>query len=395
MGSLAGKKVAVIRLNIGEVLVKNEQQIIIQTYDHIEEALFRLLSGNADALIFPEPVLWKLAREAGIDNQIKVVGKPLLEVSRAISVAKQNQVLLNRINAAVDTFVGSNEYNKIYTRWYSRPVPYWTVKKVAVGLTVMMIAVIGLMGFWRYRSMMRLNRELSENIEKLSLAEEGLKRAHENLERQVIERTEQLTETVGELEALFNNSQVGIMVLRGERIFYKGNQRLADILGYKDPSEMEGLSMEAFHLNDERFHEFRDTYCSKLSNKEMLQIEYELKQKDGTAVWCTLSGKALDSDIPADVDKGVIWVVDDISKKKKNEIERERLLTELKDALNEVKTLSGLLPICSFCKKIRDDSGYWQQLEKYIQTHTEAKFSHGICKECVEKHYPDLDIYKK
>ena len=68
---------------------------------------------------------------------------------------------------------------------------------------------------------------------------------------------------------------------------------------------------------------------------------------------------------------------------------------ELETALNKVKTLSGLLPMCSHCKKIRDDKGYWNQIEAYIQDHTEAEVSHGICKECAEKYYPDYDIYEK
>ncbi len=74
---------------------------------------------------------------------------------------------------------------------------------------------------------------------------------------------------------------------------------------------------------------------------------------------------------------------------------RTRELTEvnreLTRALEEVKTLSGLLPICSFCKKIRDDQGYWKQIEAYLQDHSEATFSHGVCEDCLQEHYPDLD----
>lgn len=62
----------------------------------------------------------------------------------------------------------------------------------------------------------------------------------------------------------------------------------------------------------------------------------------------------------------------------------------LTDALAEVKTLSGLLPICASCKKIRDDSGYWNQIEKYIQEHSTAVFSHGICPDCARKLYPEF-----
>jgi hypothetical protein len=64
--------------------------------------------------------------------------------------------------------------------------------------------------------------------------------------------------------------------------------------------------------------------------------------------------------------------------------------TKLKEALEEIRVLRGILPICSYCKKIRDDQGYWRQLEAYIREHSEADFSHGICPICFEKHFPGL-----
>ncbi|MCK4428132.1 MAG: response regulator [candidate division Zixibacteria bacterium] len=68
---------------------------------------------------------------------------------------------------------------------------------------------------------------------------------------------------------------------------------------------------------------------------------------------------------------------------------------ELSEALAHVKQLKGLLPICMFCKKIRNDKNYWQQVEEYLAEHTEADFSHSICPECLEKHYPDYVKKKK
>ena len=73
----------------------------------------------------------------------------------------------------------------------------------------------------------------------------------------------------------------------------------------------------------------------------------------------------------------------------------EKALRDLKNALAEVKTLSGLLPICAACKKIRDDKGYWNQIEGYIQEHSDAEFSHGVCPECTTKLYPDLNLTLK
>jgi DNA-binding NtrC family response regulator len=82
-----------------------------------------------------------------------------------------------------------------------------------------------------------------------------------------------------------------------------------------------------------------------------------------------------------------------IARTLRHAIERQRLTTELKAALDQVKQLKGLLPICAHCKKIRDDKGYWNQIESYIRDHSEAEFSHSICQECAARYYPELDIY--
>jgi phosphoserine phosphatase RsbU/P len=79
----------------------------------------------------------------------------------------------------------------------------------------------------------------------------------------------------------------------------------------------------------------------------------------------------------------------------RHEEEREKLIKELQGALAKVKLLSGLLPICASCKKIRDDKGYWNQLESYLQAHSEAEFSHGLCPECAEKLYPGYQHERK
>ncbi|MCK5077058.1 MAG: hypothetical protein KAR38_11815, partial [Calditrichia bacterium] len=79
----------------------------------------------------------------------------------------------------------------------------------------------------------------------------------------------------------------------------------------------------------------------------------------------------------------------DITERKKAEEEKEKLNTELQTALAEVKTLRGIIPICSSCKKIRDDKGYWNQIESYIREHSDAQFSHSICPDCAKRLYPE------
>jgi len=83
-------------------------------------------------------------------------------------------------------------------------------------------------------------------------------------------------------------------------------------------------------------------------------------------------------------------LVTEMQERREVEREREKLIAELRLALNEVKSLSGLLPICCSCKKIRNDQGYWLQIETYVQEHSQAEFSHGICPDCAKKLYPDF-----
>jgi PAS domain S-box-containing protein len=133
----------------------------------------------------------------------------------------------------------------------------------------------------------------------------------------------------------------------------------------------------------------------RATNKEYMagelhnfEPEFRFQRKDGSYMWIqakgTLTREAGGNPIRFS------GTQTDITRRKHAEIEKERLLKELQKALENVKTLSGLLPICSACKKIRDDKGYWNQLESYIHDHSEAEFSHSLCPECAKNLYPDL-----
>ncbi len=84
----------------------------------------------------------------------------------------------------------------------------------------------------------------------------------------------------------------------------------------------------------------------------------------------------------------------DTQERRQAEKTQAKLVKDLQEALNKVKLLKGLLPICSHCKKIRDDEGYWTQIEEYIREHSEAEFSHSICPTCIKTHYGDLDLHE-
>jgi hypothetical protein len=89
------------------------------------------------------------------------------------------------------------------------------------------------------------------------------------------------------------------------------------------------------------------------------------------------------------VDLGMV-MTQDITERKLAEGERERLIGELREALASVKTLTGLLPICASCKKIRDDQGYWRQVDDYLRAHVDVSISHGLCHDCAVRLYPEM-----
>jgi PAS domain S-box-containing protein len=120
------------------------------------------------------------------------------------------------------------------------------------------------------------------------------------------------------------------------------------------------------------------------------EIEVRVPLPSGDTYYLT-TAKPIFNDLGAV--ETVICTSKNITNRKLAEIALKEKHKKLIKAMEEITVLSGLLPICSSCKKIRDDKGYWNQIEAFIQKHTEAKFSHSICKECAKELYPDLDIH--
>lgn len=116
-------------------------------------------------------------------------------------------------------------------------------------------------------------------------------------------------------------------------------------------------------------------------------LEVEQYCKDGSTIWVEVKMKFLRD--PEGVAVGILGVSRDITERKSAGREREELILKLQEALKKVETLSGMLPLCSSCKKIRNDKGSWQHLELYIEDHSNAEFSHGVCPECARELYPD------
>lgn len=171
--------------------------------------------------------------------------------------------------------------------------------------------------------------------------------------------------------------------------------RWKEMLGYGEEEITNELSEwdKRVHPDDKKAV-YADLNAHLSGKTPYYENEHRLQCKDGFFIWVLDRGKII-SWTEDGKPLRIVGTHTDITDRKNAEIEKQRFLEELSEALENVNLLSGLLPICSACKKIRDDSGYWNQIENYIRDHSEAEFSHSICPECAKKLYPAFAARKK
>ena len=179
---------------------------------------------------------------------------------------------------------------------------------------------------------------------------------------------------------------IGLYRTTPEGRILMANPALVHMLGYSSFEDLRQRSLDDAGFKSEYP---RSDFKERIENEgQVLGLESAWLRQDGTTLFVRESAKAIKNE----TGKTLYYegTVEDITERKKAEKERVNLIFELQDALAKVKTLTGLIPICSSCKKIRDDTGYWNHLENFIREHSEADFSHSICPECMDKLYPGL-----
>ena len=654
-------RVGAIQGSVSYELLKKRTDIRLVIFESYYSGLFEVLSGKIDAFACPAPTLWQLARDSGVEERIKVVDKPIAEIRRAIAMRKNDAELLMRINNAVEGFVGTPAYQQVYTKWYGKPVPYWSERRIITTGGVIVVVIILLMAGWRYLSLLRLNRKLSAAIVDRDEAVSAAMRNKERLESLVkiaqnrTENTQELLDfaleeairltrskigyiyfyneekkeftlntwsrevmkecTISERKTIYQLDQTGIWgeavrqrkpimlqdfhaphplkkgypeghtplssfltvpvfqqgrivavvgvankqtafdqdditqltllmdavwrmvehkkietalreneaVLRsflnaitesallmdregrvlaanetaaqrlgtpgrgivgsnlydllppdvGERrkvhldaVFRTGvpdrfederlgkvidssvypvldptgavsaiaiigiditerkqavsalefsekkyrmlydsaidaifiidmngtfidiNRTASDRLGY---AREELLALKVSQLDHADFAALVGNRITQLQQQGQLIFESAHRRKDGSAMPVEINARIIDYDGK----KAIFSIVRDITDRKLAEQEREKLIAERQKALADIKTLHGILPICASCKKIRDDSGAWHQIESFIRDHSDAEFSHGLCTDCAQKLYPEYLNRKK
>jgi PAS domain S-box-containing protein len=193
-----------------------------------------------------------------------------------------------------------------------------------------------------------------------------------------------LQQVLEQQKIILANLGVGVLFSQGRNVLWV-NPSFLRMFGYTH-EEIQGRDSELLYPDREAYERLGREGYAVLALNQVFTCEIPLRRKDGTEIWCHLVGQAVDGDDRAN---GSIWIFEDISGRRRLEQERERLIAELQEALAKVKLLSGFIPICASCKKIRNDAGYWQQIEVYIRDHSEAQFSHGICPDCGKQLYGD------
>ena len=193
-----------------------------------------------------------------------------------------------------------------------------------------------------------------------------------------------LSESEEKYRTLVEEANEGIVIIQ-DRKFQFANDRILNILGVSEEELIMTYFKDFIHPDDRL--KVIENYEKRMKGEDVPgKYDLRLVRRGGETIWVTMSASMIKlGGAPA-----IMSLLTDITERKNLESEREKIISELQKALSEVKTLSGLLPICASCKKIRDDSGYWNQIEVYIKNHSDADFSHSLCPDCARKLYPGL-----
>ena len=192
-------------------------------------------------------------------------------------------------------------------------------------------------------------------------------------------------EKLRQLSRAVEQSPASIVITNPAGDIEYANPKFVEVTGYT-LAEALGKNPRILKSGEKSPEAYRELWETILAGKEW-RGEFHNKKKNGELYWESASISPIRD--PAGRVTHYVAVKEDITARKQTEAERDRLIHDLQEALANIKSLSGLLPICAGCKKIRDDKGYWSQVESYISVHSEATFTHGLCPDCAKKFFPD------
>jgi PAS domain S-box-containing protein len=193
-------------------------------------------------------------------------------------------------------------------------------------------------------------------------------------------------EKLAYLAAIVDSAEEAIIGQNMDGLIATWNTGAARLYGY---AAAEAIGQPALLIVPPSHHQEAGELWQKLRRAEAVEpVETIRRRKDGASVNVCVTMSAIRNSEGRIL--GTSSIAYDITERKRIEAERTHLIAHLNETLSKVKTLSGLLPICASCKKIRDDRGYWQKLETFVREHSGAEFSHSICPDCMKLLYPQF-----
>jgi PAS domain S-box-containing protein len=337
-----------------------EQKRIEEALRHEKSLLDALMDNIPDSIYFKDRqshhlrINRKEMRDLNVDDMSQIVGKTDVDLWGE-EHGRKSFTIEQRMMESGEPIIGLIEGRQMengQTYWS------WTTK---VPLHDDSGQIVGLVGITR-------------GISDLMNAQESLQRER-NLLRTLIDH---LPDAVSVKDVQYRK-----VIANVADVHFMGLQSEAEALGKDDFELFPKELAEGFIVDDRTVIQ---------TGQPVINREEYVIDKQGQKRWLVTSKLPLQDEKGQTI--GLVCISRDITERKKAEAEREKLITQLQDALADVKLLSGLVPICANCKKIRDDQGYWTQIESYIQDRSDAKFSHSICPDCAKKLYPNYNIKK-
>jgi len=272
---------------------------------------------------------------------------------------------------------------------FERPVLFWLAGAIVATVAGELFFTLYISVYGLYNLMGHLFKIVSFYFIYRAIIYTGLTRPHALLWRDLKSSEERWRQERDRAQGYLDVAGVMMVVLGPDRKVRLINEAGCKMLGRK-AEEILGRDWVE-HFVPQRAQEEVATVFSRLISGEIASVEYfENPVLDGRGRERIIAfHNALLRDREGKI-QGTLSSGEDITERKTAEEERERLLRELQDALSQVKVLRGMLPICSSCKKIRDDKGYWTQIEAYIREHSDLEFTHGICPDCRRRLYPEF-----
>lgn len=301
---LSGKKVAVVKGYATTSYIKQDfPDIHIVEYDTLKQALYSVSEGKTDAAFDTLATATYNIRSFNISN-LKVASSTPYKHNLSFAVRKDWPILVEIINKCLLQLPKASRQS-FYDSWVNVRTEKrtdWLAIWKSVALVVVLALVI--LGF-----IVRANRRLHGEVKV----------------RKQVESV--LLSIKWDLQNIFDSAQVGLMLMREDLCIERCNDRLAELLDYSSPRKLIGICVSSLFTDELTAKQFMNNSIEALKNGDNIKFEREFVRRNGELLWCSVSGKALDHNRPPDLSKGTIWVIDDISQRRKAEqVTQDQLL---------------------------------------------------------------------